>query len=105
MAVAERIPLGVADSVGVMTDGARRILIDNMLLMLGKTLVAQDAAPAMAFITHGIIGGTFRRVIERDIIALQQKVIDGAMGTLWPVGIVGTMAIYAGDRAGNRQRG
>ena len=104
MAVVKCIPLGVADTMGVVTDRAGRVLIDDMFLMLGKTLISQDTAPAVAFIAHGIIRGALRRVVEGYIVALEQKFINGAMGAQWSVGIVGIMTICAGYRAGNCQR-
>jgi hypothetical protein len=48
--VIERIALGVADSMRVMTGRARRLLILYMFFMLRKTLVAQNTLPAVAFI-------------------------------------------------------
>ncbi len=79
--------------MGVVTDRAGRVPIDNMFPMLGKTLISQDAAAAVAFIAHGIIRGTLRRVIKGDIVSLEQKLIGGAMGAQWSVGIVGIMTI------------
>ena len=48
--VIERIALGVADSMRVMTGRARRILLLYMFFMLRKTLVVQNTLPAVAFI-------------------------------------------------------
>ena len=90
--------------MGVVTDRAGCVFIDDMFLMLRKALISQDAAPAVTFITHGIIRGTLGRVIESYIVSLEQKLKVGAMWTQGPVGIVGIMAIYAGNLAGNCQR-
>jgi hypothetical protein len=79
MAVIEWISLGVADTVRVMTDGAGRIFFNNMLIMLRKTLIPQDAAPAVAFIADGIIRGTLHRVVEGYIVSLEQKLKGGAV--------------------------
>ena len=68
VAVIERISLGVADTVRIVTNGAGRIFFDNMFIMLRKTLISQDAAPAVAFIADGIIRGTLRRVVEGYIV-------------------------------------
>ena len=68
VAVIERISLGVAYPMGVVTDGAGRIFFDNMFILFRKTLIPQDAAPAVAFIAHGIIRGTLRRVVEGYIV-------------------------------------
>ena len=104
MAVVERIALGVAYPVGVVANRAGRVLIDDMFPMLGKTLISQNAAPAVAFIAHGIIRGVLRRVIEGDIVSLEQKFVGGAMGTQRAIGVVGIMTIYAGYPAGYCQR-
>ena len=54
MAVIDRIALGVADSMRVVTGRARNILILYMFFMLRKTPVLQDALPAVAFIAQGV---------------------------------------------------
>jgi hypothetical protein len=48
--VIDRIALGIADSMRVMTGRARRLLILYMFFMLRKTLVVQNTLPAVAFI-------------------------------------------------------
>jgi len=68
MTVIECITLGIADTVRIVTNGAGRIFFDNMFPMLRKTLIPQDAAPAVAFIADGIIRGTLRRVVEGYIV-------------------------------------
>ena len=50
MTVIDRIALGVADSMRVMTGRARRPLILYMFFMFRKTLVRQNTPPAVAFI-------------------------------------------------------
>ena len=54
MTVIDRIALGVADSMGVMTGRARRSLILYMFFMLRKTLVSQNTLSAVAFIAKGV---------------------------------------------------
>ena len=54
IAVIDRIALGVADSMRVMTGRAWRPLLLDMFPMLRKTLVPQYTVPAVAFITQGI---------------------------------------------------
>ena len=90
--------------MGVVTDRAGRVFFDYMFIMRWETLISQDAAPAVAFIAHGIIRGTLRRVIESYIISLEQKLKGGTVRTQWSVGIVGIMTIYAGYGAGNGKR-
>ena len=48
--VIDRIALGVADSMRVVTGRARRLGILYMFFMLRKTLVVQNTLPAVAFI-------------------------------------------------------
>ena len=54
MTVFDRIALGVADSMRVMTGRARRLLILYMFFMPCKTLVRQYTLPAVAFIAQGV---------------------------------------------------
>jgi len=100
MAVIECIALGIADAVGVVTNRTGRIFFDNMFILFRKTLIPQDAAPAVAFITHGIVKGALRRIIERYIVSLKQKIKPGSMRALGSVGIVGIMTIDTEYNAG-----
>jgi hypothetical protein len=52
--VIDRIALGVADSMRIMTGRARRPRILDMFFMLRKTLVTQYTLPAVAFIAQGV---------------------------------------------------
>ena len=54
MAVIDRIALGVADSMRVVTGRARSILILYMFFMLRKTPVPQYTLPAVTFIAQGV---------------------------------------------------
>jgi len=54
MAVIDRIALGVADSMRIVTDRARCLLIYYMFFMLRKTPVPQDTLPAVTFIAQGV---------------------------------------------------
>ena len=96
VAVIECITLGIADTVGVVTDRAGRPLINDVLFVLGKTLIRQNAFPAVAFITQGIFGSAFRREIESCIVSFQQILVDGTVRALRSIGIIGIMAIGAG---------
>ena len=73
---------GEPAAVGIVTDITRRIQAahsaahatsaTNMLAVPGKTLIAQDTIPVMAFVTKGIGTGTFRRWIRGQVLAFQQ---------------------------------
>jgi hypothetical protein len=54
MAVIDRITLGVADSMRVVTGRARRLLILYVFFVLRKTLVPQYTLPAVAFVAQGV---------------------------------------------------
>jgi hypothetical protein len=100
VAVIERISLGAAYPMGVVTDGAGRIFFDNMFIMLRKTLISQDALPAVALVAYVIIKRALRRIIEGYIVSLKQKIKPGSMRALGSVGIIGIMTIDTEYNAG-----
>jgi hypothetical protein len=100
VAVIECISLDIADTMGVVTDRAGRIFFDDMFIMLRKTLISQNALPAVALVTYGIVKRALRGIIEGYIVSLKQKIKPGSMRALGPVGIVGIMTIYTEYNAG-----
>jgi hypothetical protein len=96
MAVVEGIALHVADTVGVMTDGTRCLLVYNMTSVFCKTLVAQYAAPAMACITQCIVARIFLGKIRGDIVSYKNILVHGAVGALDYFGVIGIMTVNTG---------
>lgn len=69
--VIERIALGIADSMRVMTGSAGCLLILNVFFMPRKTLVSQYTLPAVAFIAQSVGGRRFFGEISCDVVSLK----------------------------------
>ena len=98
MAVIDRIALGVADSMRVVTGRTRSLRILYMFFMLRKTLVPQYTISAVAFIAQGVGGRVFFCKIKGYIVSLKEKLETGAMGTLRPQGVIVVVAVRAGNQ-------
>ena len=75
MAVIGGISLGIAYAMGIVTDGTRCFLVNDMFSVLTKTLIVQDAGSAVAFITQGIALRVLHRVIGGIIVFFEKKLM------------------------------
>ena len=96
MTVIDRTALGVADSMRVVTGGARRPRILYMFFMPRKTLVIQYTPPAMAFIAEGVSRRIFVGEIKCYIVSLKEILEAGAVGTLRPHRVAVVVAVNTG---------
>jgi hypothetical protein len=75
MAVIGGISLDIAYAMGIMADGTRCFLVNDMFSVFTKTFIVQDAGSVVAFITQGIALRVFHSIIGGIIVSFENKLI------------------------------
>ena len=95
--------------MGVVTNVTRSIFLTDVLFVILKTLIVQDAVTAMAFIAEGINGAAFTSVIGGHIWSFEDRgkcramrAVGASAASLGSGAVVVTVA--AGNEAGSGQR-
>lgn len=99
MGIVDRIALGIADAVCIVTGGAWRPSFLDMLFVILEALVTENACPAVAGIAEFIGLGAFGGVVGRRVILRQQKGVIGTMRSPRAIGVIIVMAVCTVDFA------
>ena len=78
---------GGTNTVRCVADRAGRVLFDDVHLVLFETVIAENTAALVTFVTHRVLQLGLRRGAGHNVVALKEIRVDG------PVGPVGTAAI------------
>ena len=81
MTVVDRISLGDAHAVRVVTGRTGGLLLYDMQIVVLEAIVSEQAGAAVALIAEGITAGALRGQISRGILPGEKKPIIRAVGT------------------------
>jgi len=100
MAVVDWITLQSAYPVGIVTGRAWRIFFNYVFAVIRKTLIAQNAIPAMTFIAKFVARGVLLGEINGSVVFLQEILKGRAMRTSRSDRVIAVMTVCTGYDAG-----